>query len=74
MLEKEQEYYENHKEELREKYAGKEVVIAGETILGVYDTAGEAYKETRKTVPPGSFMIKTVPVHPEDEIVSLSPF
>jgi hypothetical protein len=74
MLEKEQEYYEKHREELREKYAGMEIVISGETILGAYPTVGEAYEEAKKTIPPGSFMIKSIPVHPEDEVIALSPF
>jgi hypothetical protein len=74
MLEKEQEYYERHKEELREKYAGKEVVISGETVFGVYDSVGKAYEEAKRKLPPGSFMMKSIPVHPEDEIIALSPF
>jgi hypothetical protein len=74
MLEREQEYYEAHREELREKYAGKEVVIAGETIVGIYDSVGKAWEETKKTIPAGSFLMKSIPEHPEDEVVALSPF
>jgi hypothetical protein len=32
MLEKEQKYYEENREELRKKYAGKEVIIIGEAV------------------------------------------
>jgi hypothetical protein len=74
MLEREQEYYEQHREELRQKYAGKEVVISGETIIGVYDSVVKAYEEAKRTLPPGSFLMKSIPVNPEDEIVALSPF
>jgi hypothetical protein len=74
MLEQEQEYYEAHKEELRRKYAGKEVVITGETVFGVYDSVVEAYEEAKEKLSPGSFLMKSIPVHPEDEIVALSPF
>jgi hypothetical protein len=74
MLEREQKFYEEHKEELREKYAGKEVVISGETILGVYDSVVTAYEEAKKILPPGSFLMKSIPIHPEDEIIALSPF
>jgi hypothetical protein len=54
MLEREQEYYEIHKEELRKKYAGKEIVISGESIFGIYDSVATAYEESKKTLPPGS--------------------
>jgi hypothetical protein len=74
MLEKEQEFYERHREELREKYAGKEVVISGERIIGVYNSVGEAYEEAKKNLLPGSFLMKSIPVNAEDEIVALSPF
>jgi hypothetical protein len=74
MLEREQEYYETHKEGLREKYAGMEVVISGETILGVYDSVEKAYEEAKKALPPGSFLMKSIPVYPEEEIIALSPF
>jgi hypothetical protein len=74
MLERELEYYEKHKEELRQKYAGMEVVISGETIIGAYDSVGKAYEEARKRLPPGSFLMKSIPVCPEDEVIALSPF
>ena len=72
-LEKEQTFYEVNKIELRKKYAGKRVVIAGNKIQGVYDTDREAIRETIKTVPRGSFMVKYVPTDSTKEIVRLSP-
>jgi hypothetical protein len=60
MLEKEQAYFEAHKDELREKYLDKRIVIAGEEVVGAYDTDAEAYAAATKTMKPGSFMIKPV--------------
>jgi hypothetical protein len=33
----------------------------------------KAYEEAKRTLPPGSFLMKSIPVNPEDEIVALSP-
>jgi hypothetical protein len=74
MLEKEQKYYEENREELRKKYAGKEVIIIGEAVFGAYDTVGDAYEQAKKIAAPGSFMIKSIPFNPDDEIIALSPF
>jgi hypothetical protein len=60
MLEKEQAYFEAHKDEIRKKYLNKRIVIAGEEIKGAYDTDAEAYAAAVKTMKPGSFMIKPV--------------
>jgi hypothetical protein len=68
MLEKETAYYEANKVELRQKYAGKRVVIADDQVLGVFNSDREAYDETLKTRVRKSFMIKYIPVNPEDEI------
>jgi hypothetical protein len=68
MLEREQAYFEAHKTELREKYQGKRVVIAGEEIKGAYDTDAEAYAAAVKTMKPGSFMIKPVTRTDEDAV------
>lgn len=67
-------FYEANKPAIREKYLGKQIVISGDKILGAYDDAETAYRETVKTTPLGSFIIHDVPVNVEDEIVTLSPF
>ena len=72
-LEKEQAFYETNKTELRAKYAGKRIVIANDKILGVYNSDREAMRETIKTMPRGSFMVKHIPVNPQKEIIRLSP-
>ena len=73
-LEKEQNFYEANRMELRSKYAGKRVVIVSDKILGVYDTDREAMQETAKTLPRGSFMVKYIPLDPKKEVIRLSPF
>jgi uncharacterized protein YtpQ (UPF0354 family) len=71
MLEREFEFYENNKLEIRQKYLGKRVVIVGDQIIAAYDDMEEAYMETVKAYTPGTFMIHDVPVDIEDEIVHL---
>ncbi|GHV30574.1 hypothetical protein AGMMS4952_17790 [Spirochaetia bacterium] len=62
MLDREQAYYEAHKEELRAKYTGKKIIIAGDSIKGVYDTDGQAYRAAVQTMglKSGTFMITDV--------------
>ena len=74
MYEKELEFYEKNKQEIREKYLGKQIVIIGDRIIGAYDDVGVAYDETVKTHLLGTFMIHDVPVDIEDEIETISPF
>ena len=40
------------------KYPGKVLAIKGKEIIGVFDSALDAYLETQKTYTPGSFMIQ----------------
>ena len=72
-LEKEQAYYQANRAELRSKYAGKRVVIANNRILGVYDSDREAMRETVKTIPRGTFMVKYIPENPQKETIRISP-
>jgi hypothetical protein len=69
MLEREQAYYKAHRSELRKRYAGKRVVIADDQVLGVYDSDREAINATTKTRQMGTFMVKYIPVDPEDECI-----
>jgi hypothetical protein len=64
MYEKETTYYEANKVQLRQKYLGKELVIVGNEIIGVYDDLDSAVDETEKTRPLGTFCVKSVPVDP----------
>jgi hypothetical protein len=68
MFEKEEAFYEAHKEDIRAKYTGKRVLIAGQEIKGVFDSDGEAYRAAIETMKPGDFMIKPV-TRTDDESV-----
>jgi hypothetical protein len=72
-LEKEQAFYEANRIALRSKYAGKRVVISSDRILGIYDSDREAIRETAKTMPRGSYMVKYIPVNPQKEVIRISP-
>ena len=74
MFEKELQYYNTNRTQLRKKFHGKHIVIVGEQVIGTYNDAGTAYCETVKTIPPGSFMIREIPEDIENEVQYLSPF
>lgn len=58
MLDKEFKYYIDHQDELVKKYNGRIVVIIGESVIGDYATNREAYYETSKTHPVGTFLMQ----------------
>jgi len=64
MFERENAFYEANKPQFREKYLGKELVIVGDEIIGVYDDLDAAVDNTMKTRPLGTFCVKDVPVDP----------
>ena len=72
MLDAEWEFYENNRDELVKKYCGKYVVISGDKVISAYDDQNEAYYETVKSIPLGSFMIHLI--QEEEEVFQLSPF
>jgi hypothetical protein len=57
MYERENAFYEANKAHLREKYLGKELVIVGEEIIGIYDDLDSAVDETEKTRPLGTLCV-----------------
>ena len=57
MLEREGAFYQAHKDEYREKYLEKWLVITGESLWGVFDTLAEAAKAAFAQMEPGKFMI-----------------
>lgn len=57
-LDKEFQFYLEHKAELAEKYSGKYVVIKEDTVLGVYNDIMVAVRETAKTEKLGSFLVQ----------------
>jgi hypothetical protein len=64
MYEQENTFYEANKAQFRQKYLGKELVIVGDEIIGVYDDLDTAVDETKKTHPLGTFCVKFIPVNP----------
>lgn len=58
MLEKQFKYYLDHQEELVEKYRGKFLVIKDESVVGVYDSELDAYRESVKKYELGTFLIQ----------------
>ncbi|MDR1786072.1 MAG: hypothetical protein LBR23_06410 [Spirochaetaceae bacterium] len=64
MYEQENTFYRANRDRFREKYVGKELVIAGDKIIGVYDDLDSAVDETAKTRPLGTFCVKHIPVDP----------
>jgi hypothetical protein len=74
MFERENAFYEANRQSLREKYPGKELVIVGDEIIGVYDNLDTAIDTTVQTRPLGTFCVKDVPINPEDEEVWIPSF
>ena len=60
MLEREYGYYLDHQEELIAKYLGKVIVIAEDSVDGVFESSQNAYTETIKTRPLGTFLIQEI--------------
>jgi len=58
MLDKENEFFKRHKEELKIKYPGKFIVIKARNLIGVYDSHQQAYTETVKDHSVGTFLIE----------------
>lgn len=58
MLEKEYQYYIDHKTELVEKYDGKFLIIKDENVIGVFDSEMEAYSQAAKEFEVGTFLIQ----------------
>ena len=51
-------YYCEHQNDLAKQYDGKFLVIVGNEIVGVFDNELEAYFETEKQRPVGTFLIQ----------------
>lgn len=57
MFEREYAFYEAHKAEFREKHLNKWLVIAGDSLLGVFDTPKDAFIAAGRRYKPGEFML-----------------
>ena len=58
MLEREFAYYREHQDELVKEYKGKYIIIIGEEVVDSFDGDMEAYFETAKIHPVGTFLIQ----------------
>ena len=72
MFDTELNYFKAHQDELVAKHGGKTLVIRGENIEGVYETALQAYLEAQKTFELGTFMIQSCAPGPEAYTVTIS--
>jgi hypothetical protein len=57
VFERENTFYEAHKAEFREKYLNKWLVIADDSLFGVFDTPKEAFVAAGQHYKPGEFML-----------------
>ncbi|MBU0607077.1 MAG: hypothetical protein KKI08_04285 [Armatimonadetes bacterium] len=57
-LEREFQYFLDHQKELVARYRGKVLVIKDEQVIGTYDTALEAVRETSQEHEPGTFLVQ----------------
>jgi hypothetical protein len=64
MFEKEMAFYKAHLDEFRKKYLGKELVIVGDQLIGVYDDVGTAYHTAERLYKPGTFMMTDITEYP----------
>jgi hypothetical protein len=73
MLKEELDFFIANQDELTEKYFGKILVIKDRSIIGVYNTPLDAYIETQKVYPIGTFLIQPCQKGPEAYTITLSP-
>ena len=71
-LAEEFDYYMNNRDKIVQKYRDKFVVISGSRVIAAYNDRKQAYHETVKSLPLGSFMIHHATE--VEEVVRLSPF
>ncbi len=58
MLEKEYQYFLDHKDELVKKYKNKYIVIVDDQIIGSYQSQKEAYDDAVDKFEEGTFLIQ----------------
>ena len=71
VFEKELAFFISNQSELVQKYAGKILVIRGDDVAGVYDSALQAYLEAKKQFAPGTFMLQPCEPGPEAYTVTI---
>ncbi len=58
MLEKEFQYFVDHRNELLKKYRGRVLVIVDESVVGDYDTVHDAWNGAVEKYEEGTFLIQ----------------
>lgn len=58
MFETELDFFISHQDELVKKYTGKVLVLKGAAVIGVHKNIRDAYFETQKEHPLGTFMLQ----------------
>lgn len=59
-LKAEFQYFLENQKELLEKYSGKVIAIKDKTVIGVFDSEGEAVAKTQKDHKLGTFLVQKV--------------
>ena len=73
MFERELAFFIAHQDELVDKHRGRTLVIRDQAVVGVYDSALEAYLKAQAQHPLGTFMIQPCTPGPEAYTVRISP-
>ena len=58
MINKEFQYYLDHQNELLPLYEGKYIAIAGEQVVGAFDSQRDAFRVCKSQYAPGTFQIQ----------------
>lgn len=59
------EYYVEHQAALARRYQGRYIVVRGGVVLGDYETASEAVRETVRRYKPGTFLVQLCDADPD---------
>ncbi len=71
LFERELAYFIAHQRDLVRDYNGKVLVIRGDELVGVYDSALEAYSKAQERFQAGTFMIQPCAPGPEVYTVTI---
>ena len=71
MFDRENVYYNTHKQEFHEKFPDKWLIIVEDSLYGVYDTIAEATKAALLQFKPGEFMMRR-PID-DDLVIEVGP-
>jgi Family of unknown function (DUF5678) len=69
-LQEEFHWYLANQNELVKRYRGRYLAIAGQKVIGDFNTIGDAYQTTIRTCKPGTFIIKfCIPAQEERPLI-----